>query len=133
MSSVDELVAFLRRCVDEDERVARAAIDPKHRGDWAWRRDSRSTVRERDGVPIGPGARGVEIGPHIARWNPARVLREVESKRAIVDRCAEILSTASHYTTVESCDELDAILAEQVLRDLAAGYGREEPPASHEG
>lgn len=91
---MDDLVTWLRAQLDEDERVARGAIDPKHRGDWAWRKDSRSTVRERDGVPIGPESRGVEIGPHIARWNPARVLREVESKRQILDQHPRELGVA---------------------------------------
>lgn len=58
----------------------------------------------------------------IAHLSPARVLREVESKRRIVDECAEILSTASHYITVESCDETDAILAEHIIRALGLPY-----------
>jgi hypothetical protein len=81
----DDLVMWLRAQLDNDERVARAALDPKHRGEWVWRKDSRTTVRTGDGVPIEPAPAGVERGPHIARWHPARVLAEVDAKRRLLD------------------------------------------------
>jgi hypothetical protein len=79
-----DLVTFLRACLDDDERIARAALDPKHLGEWVWRKDSRTTVQTDDGAPIEPTAPSIERGPHIARWHPARVLAEVEAKRAIL-------------------------------------------------
>ena len=63
---MDELVAFVRRCLDEDERVAREASP--------------------DCTPDDPRASDADIR-HVARWNPARVLAEVEAKRHILDRC----------------------------------------------
>lgn len=57
---------------------------------------------------------------HILRHDPRKVLRRVESARRTVARCTAILAVSSHHTTVESCDELDAILAQDVLEDLAA-------------
>lgn len=81
----DDLVAFLRARLDEDERMAREAYDLKHRGEWVWRNDSRTTVLDSDGIPIEPAPPRVERGPHIARWHPARVLHEVEAKRRIVE------------------------------------------------
>lgn len=80
----DDLVAFLRARLDEDEAIAQTAIDPKHPGDWAWRKDTNTTVRTHKGVPVGPASRGVDLGPHIARWNPAHVLREVKAKRDLI-------------------------------------------------
>lgn len=96
---MDDLVAFVRRCVDEDERVAREAPGP------AWVR-----AIERDGEPgkwRGVKAQLVTLPPdkphplvvgtevarsdhywvaeHIALWDPARVLAEVEAKRRILD------------------------------------------------
>lgn len=62
MIAVDELIAFVRQQVDEDERVASACPDK----DWP---------------QIGNGAGAV----HITRWDPARVLAEVGAKRRILD------------------------------------------------
>jgi hypothetical protein len=87
---VDDLVAFVRRCLDEDERVALAAIqehsDPS--GRWALGGDSDDNVRPadptgNDWVAVGPwdGGLGDATAAHIARWDPARVLAEVEAKR----------------------------------------------------
>lgn len=81
----DPLITWLRAVLDDDEQIARAALDPKHSGEWVWRKDSRTTVRTEDGTPIEPAASGVERGPHIARWHPARVLAEIAAKRAILD------------------------------------------------
>lgn len=74
---------------------------------------------------------------HAAFWDPARVLRLVESTRKTLALVEATLATAFAYFTVESCDEDDAILAEQVLRQIAVpfddqpGYRTEwAPPAS---
>lgn len=64
MSAVDELITWLRAQLDDDERVARAA--------WP------------DCTPDDPRASDEDIR-HIARWDPARVLAEVEAKRRILD------------------------------------------------
>jgi hypothetical protein len=62
---MDDLIAFLRAQLDEDERVAAAADGP------GWGPDS-------------PLIDGRELA-HIARWDPARVLAEVEAKRRVID------------------------------------------------
>lgn len=101
---MDELIAFVRAALDEDERVAREAPGP------AWCR-----AIERDGEPgrwrgikaelvtlpdphpgdsLSVGAVGATVArcdgrreaEHIARWDPARVLAEVEAKRRVLDR-----------------------------------------------
>lgn len=60
----DDLVAFLRARLDEDERAAKL-----------W-------------LPFGNPH--PEYTEHIARHDPARVLREVEAKRRIIDEHREI-------------------------------------------
>lgn len=70
MTSVDDLIAFYAARLDEEERLADAAT---HAG---------------LGIDIGPGGKAVSDDPdvqdHFATWNPSRVRREVEAKRAIV-------------------------------------------------
>jgi hypothetical protein len=85
---VDDLIGWLRAQLDEDAAVARAAADCHdedsptwavitpgfvHNGDdGMW---SRLTRVDRDAV-----------ADHMARFDPARVLAEVEAKREIVDQ-----------------------------------------------
>lgn len=94
MSGVDELVAFLRAALDRDEQVAREAGP----GPWL-----ALTTRDFTGGPDsaldlgGPSGRVVLAGwfdddpirpteaEHIARWDPARVLAEVQAKQRILD------------------------------------------------
>jgi len=93
----DLIVAFLRACLDDDERVAREASgDPWRRGaieGYPFSQPGDVYAIAPDGTPahIAVGTRcGPEISPeqsssHIARHDPARVLAEVAAKRAIVD------------------------------------------------
>jgi hypothetical protein len=104
---MSELIDLLRAQLDEDERVARAA-DVKQ-GDPDWRvspvaitagehftvrsvRDSRpiARVQRLDGDDDEPAAilDGAATAEHIARWDPARVLAEVDAKRRILDEHA---------------------------------------------
>lgn len=92
---MDDLVAFLRAQLDDDERVARSATS----GPWSWV-DPGGKVKS---ALVGPGypyqtvvpAAGGDVYPsvhdaeHIARHDPARVLAEVDAKRRIVDWLAE--------------------------------------------
>lgn len=93
-----ELVAFVRTCLDDDERVAREADPgPWEVGSTFGARDNRVYVREAGdpgidtiGTCIIAGqvankTRFRENAVHIARWDPARVLAEVEAKRRILD------------------------------------------------
>lgn len=114
----DDLVAFLRARLDEDEQVARAATS----GRWRW--DLDGGAYEDD--PLGTatqewGSRGPDLmsgdepvigatgydasnvivkradANHIARHDPARVLAEVEAKRRIIElhRATDGLDCAS--------------------------------------
>ncbi|MFI0914186.1 DUF6221 family protein [Streptomyces abikoensis] len=89
-----ELVAFLRARLSEDERAARAVLGAP----WV-RRGHVASVHADDadssrphGTPVAdcrriPGGyeHGVALAEHIARHDPARVLAEVEARRAILD------------------------------------------------
>jgi hypothetical protein len=84
---VKELIAFLRARLDEDERIARTAASvgyadlrslpvPVKRWDTG---DVAAHWRDGEGGQSNPSA------VHIARWDPARVLADVEANRRILD------------------------------------------------
>lgn len=97
-----EMIEWLRAQLDADERIARAAIhDPRYG------RDERATAddgvwRTRDhahdecvvwGVGImiyDEGGHTAEQASHIATHDPARVLRQVQAHRAILDEWAKV-------------------------------------------
>ena len=78
------LTEFLNARFDEDEAVALDAMG----GPWEVRGRS---VYQADGAPsLNPVAADAwDYAPHIARHSPARVLREVEAKRKILDMASE--------------------------------------------
>lgn len=111
---MDDLVAFVRARLDEDEAVARAATPG------LWVAGTSSGLLVDNGV-YGQGDGGVEFAcdtreavaystanvVHIARHDPARALREVEAKREIVDEhgnvndgsCGTCVTAAWGYPT----------------------------------
>jgi hypothetical protein len=83
---IDELIHFVRLQLDEDERLA-LATSPV--GDRVWHVANGTGLAQGSWLILQPhhgaqslGSHGVE---HIARHDPARVLREVEALRAIID------------------------------------------------
>ena len=131
-----DLVAFLRARLDEDEAVARAAT----RGPWTWKeyRGDLPYLTGRGGAPGGYeyetevveaehfgecGCRSachLELKvserdrAHIARHDPARVLRQVEAGRQIIAEAAYYLDTCG--------DEDVQVHATHTLESLAAIY-----------
>lgn len=106
MTAVD-LVDFVRQRLDEDEQTARAATP----GPWAWTPetdvwDQNGPTLIREGTDAadaelvevaagwGHDAWGIHVSDadkaHIARHDPARVLRDIEARRSIVDQYAEV-------------------------------------------
>lgn len=86
----DDLIAFLRARLDETERIARAG----EVSDWSIDRqyhDGGESYWDVDG----PGGGWIaHVGDfhdaeHIAANDPARVLRQVQAHRAILDDCEE--------------------------------------------
>jgi len=107
------LVEFLGQRLDEDEADARAAAEFAP-GQWAsWNRSwDTDPVRDLAADNGRIAALPMPLAGHIARHDPARVLREVEAKRAIVD-------VADRWTYG---DEREAPDGHAVLRHLAAVY-----------
>lgn len=100
---VSDIVEFLQARLDEDEAIARTSIGKRpERAEWSYepwtpRVEGSGEViapndRDSSGYPefITCDREGVlqsieeRDGPHLARHDPARVLREVEAKRAAI-------------------------------------------------
>lgn len=128
----DDLVAFLKARLDEDEQVALAAAA----GTWLHGTERSHLVDE---VVYGQspwgghiqhvcnvelaGPQGLPSAAHIARHDPARVLAEVQAKRRIIGRFEE---TAPPYASSRQ-QEIHETLRDEVLEFLALPY------ASHPG
>lgn len=78
------LVEFLNARLDDDEQTAR---DATCHGRWGWHIPNETTVLVFDDqtrADVAHAFRGEPDAEHIARHDPARVLREVEAKRQII-------------------------------------------------
>lgn len=88
-----DLTEFLAARLDEEERIANAA------------------TRAGLGIDIGPDGHVVsdypDVQDHFATWNPARVIREVEAKRALLATAETAYYAADHY----AYDQIRAALA----------------------
>ena len=123
-NGADDLVAWLREQVDEDERVARAAMHrprshPPTIGHWGYVHED---LVDGDGLVLAPRV-WIPAAEHIARHDPARVLREVAAKRRILDWHRH----ATFYRepigpTCEVCGDHDGEDWCQTLRLLALPY-----------
>jgi hypothetical protein len=85
-SVTDPLVAWLRACFDEDERIALACIDEvgSHRRDDEF--DDGSGTADYDAFPSYPwGSSGRELAFMAGPGQPASVLADVAAKRALID------------------------------------------------
>jgi hypothetical protein len=106
MSAMDELVTWLRAQLDEEAETAQVA-NALTRPPWT---GGDANVVDGDGYPV---VRDDDTRPeravleHIARWDPARVLAEVDAKRRILDLHAIVdgyCSVCSHTEMVEHWD-----------------------------
>jgi hypothetical protein len=102
---MDDLVQWLRAQLDEDEQIARAVEDRSAPWDGQWMADGDSAVRtvnghvlfyRHDSGPLKPG-----LADYVAEWDPARVLRDIDAKRAIVARYEFVCTEASRTTITE--------------------------------
>lgn len=82
-----DLVAWLRKQLDEDARVAQAAAR-RQPGGGSWSLAG-SEIRAGDGAPVARHTWPHE-GAHIATHDPARVLREIDAKRLTLERFADL-------------------------------------------
>lgn len=110
---VDDLIAFVTARLDEDEAAAKAATS----GDW-YATGEDILIRGRgphwDGACVA-NASGAD-GEHVARHDPARALREVEAKRAI-------LALHGNGNVPDSCSYCHDAWPCRTVRFLAAVYG----------
>ena len=133
MTAMDELTGFITARLDEDEAVAKAAAGDgpewtvrSHPADSAMIRDNEGLVLIYDeGTPTDKEA------AHIARHDPARVLREVEAKRAIATMhqpydCMEPKGQRCHRCASDKAYKSGAAIHEAwpcpTLRALAAAW-----------
>lgn len=107
-----DLARWLGQQLDEDERIARAAT----RGPWVWTPETDAwdqcgptLIRKGTDQPDsdlaevlagwGHDAWGLHVSEadqaHIAEWDPARVLREIDAKRRTLIRCEEAMASAN--------------------------------------
>jgi hypothetical protein len=119
---------FIGQRLDEDEATARAAMEHSE-GRWDWSmhnpRPYRTFLADERGSVVLPAQNddvfpSAGVAAHIARHDPARVLREVEAKRAILD-----LTKDPDGPDGENLNWAYGIHAEAhqtVLRHLAAVY-----------
>lgn len=89
---MDDLVRWLGEQFDEDARIAREA-GGKYESGLRWWEDGRfgndGTVGdERGSVVVYSTGAGRQHSAHIVRHDPARVLREIDAKRQLVERYA---------------------------------------------
>lgn len=119
---MDELVQFLRARLEEDKQAARAAtpgpwVTPDHDDQVGM-----LEVRAADEADLMVGyVADVATADalHIARHDPARVLRDNEAKRGIVDD----LASEIHWGARSSLDYQDAVDAfKRTLKRLALPY-----------
>lgn len=131
-----ELIDFLHARINEDEQTAKKAIDAELSGNGTWRAKDDGTGTGLWGYvmsghyPIcGHDIEDVRMAhaDHIARHDPARVLREIEAKRAILAQEEEarahyghIKSSATHPGVETSIGHVVALAT--VIRHLAAVY-----------
>lgn len=113
---MEDLVRWLSACLDEDQRIVQEA---------------NTSPEMVTGIPRSYAQAPVAV--HIATFaDPARVLREIDSKRRQVEWCVEVIGPRdlSRYEEIGSLkDDPDALavtLAVETLRLLAAVYADRE-------
>jgi hypothetical protein len=96
---MDDLTAFVKARLDEDEAIAQAAASEAG-PDWTWDRETRDGYLRTPGGTIMADALNVEdeqFRPHVARHDPARVLREVAAKRKRLAAYTAARAAADRY------------------------------------
>lgn len=122
---MDELVRWLGEQLDED--VERATTAAEEDGP-DWRYDGHAVVTRREGDLVAVGSQEFMEpfrGEHIAEWDPARVLREIEAKRQILKEW-RMLSAARKSDPSDATARTGLVAVEVVLQSLATVY-RDRP------
>lgn len=139
MTDVDEMAAFVEARVAEDDAAARAASQ----GEWIALDGGVQAIADDDQIqwPVADtqSERNREDRVHIARHQPARVLLEIEAKRAILrdyhttvrirDEAAERINAAGSHPDPADLDEWtrasrEAAVLAGVVQQLASAWER---------
>lgn len=124
-----DLAAWLLACLDEDERVARHAIQ-ETTGRWTHRETDWGggfVVEDDCGALILPtGRQGNAQYPHIARWDPARVLVECDTKRKLIEETHKALVDLEDDIADEYSRDPSRAASDRLLHLLALPY-RDRP------
>ena len=121
MSDAAAMVAFLDAMLDADEAAARESYYEGQR----WITEEEGVYRYPDDELVHSADRKADAR-HIARHDPARVLREVEAKRKIVtryERAAAIPPSIAAFTRGQDDGYREACL--DAVQDLTAVYAGE--------
>ncbi|WP_143591216.1 DUF6221 family protein [Thermoactinospora rubra] len=136
---MDDLTAFVRARLDEDERAARRAAEVCgcHPPASSWIFDDEATdgrilvvddphpdVKRKLGRRWNGTYNGLFTAEHIARHDPARVLREVEARRRLVGLTEYMGGWNTEHDTQVTEHEIHSMrqAAHEMLRNLAAPY-----------
>lgn len=139
MNDSGDLVTWLQAQFDTDERLAGDALHPDavNPGQWTTEHHNSKTHAEPNRCHIAEDKGGnywsvahevfIPNAEHMANWDPARALAEVESKRLILRRWEGLRAEAAHWEAVRDADCLTAARsAEQavgtLVRALAVAY-----------
>lgn len=121
---VDDLIAQIRAAIDEDERMAEAAFEQARHGEWEYRPGSDDGVYAAGGAievfrsdAYGYTRLGNAYGQHIARHDPARVLRQAAAHRTILE-----IHSGPHSCGFSDYDDADPC---GTLLAFAEAYGIE--------
>lgn len=118
----DNLIAWLREQVDEDERRARSGAIKGHTS-WRVEYGRLGDYEVVDGagrVVVPELVNMLGTSAHIANFDPARVLAEVESKRRILDHWESLRAEVARYRSADEENPPSILLAgEQVLETTA--------------
>lgn len=106
-----DLVEWLKVQIDEDERVASTATPGPWKREWAFSThfvvpDSARDIASGNVSRLKSGQR--TDAEHIARHDPARVLREVEAKRRLIGQILQYESTIDSEWCCHGADEIGA-------------------------
>lgn len=116
---MDDLVTWLRAQLDEDERVARAA-EADNASPWQIEEPG-ANIRTADHytvVHIEDSTPEPATAEHIARWDPARVLAEIDAKRRIIAHIGMVvISPGREALPAEYVEQMELF-----LRALALPY-----------
>lgn len=122
----DDLVAFLKERLDEDEQTAKSAQRStghrdKPEGYAAWRAADDGSGVWGDHVSLAVGSYGFmddELAAHIACHDPARVLADVDAKRELLDTYAQAAQLAPKMPGATAVE----VTLRPILRKMATAY-----------